>query len=318
MYEYDGLELAPGYATHLDRLSAVARDNPLQGLAGTRLRYDILGERYTYARPAGMRVRNTSVVLPGREIPLRIYWPAHETTPAVILYIHGGGFVAGSLDSHDMIVAQLAQATGAVVVSVQYRRTPENPYPAPQNDCWEALQWTVVNGELLGWDASRLAVAGDSAGGLLSTAVCMLAKQRGGPSIRCQALIYGVFDMNPERLYYRTAKDTTLTYDSIRPLVPAYLGSHPRAAGDPVAVPLRASTEDLRGLPPAYLLNAAYDSLLEEELEYAALLEGAGVPVKIETVPGTMHGFLRAMDVCPAAREAFDRMAAAMNRRLAA
>lgn len=318
MYEYEGLELAEGYAAHLDRMRLVARDNPLQGLAGIRLRYDMLGERYVYPLPKGMRVRNTFMVLAGREIPLRIYWPATEETPPVILYIHGGGFVAGSPDSHDMIVAQLAHATGAAVISVHYRRTPENPFPAAHEDCWEALQWTAAQGAMLGWDSSRLAVAGDSAGGLLSTAMCMLAKQRGGPRILCQALIYGVFDMNAERPYYRTAKDTSLFYDSIRTLVPAYLGTRPGAAADPLAVPLRASADELRGLPPAYFLNAQYDPLLEEEAEYAAMLEQAGVPVTVETVSATMHGMLRAMDVCPAVRQAFERMALVLRRRLAA
>ncbi|BEP58805.1 MULTISPECIES: alpha/beta hydrolase [unclassified Variovorax] len=316
MYEYAGLDLALGYAAHLDRMQQLARDNPLQGLPGVRLRYDMLGERYVYPRPAGMRVRNTFIVLKGKEIPLRVYWPATEEPPPVILYMHGGGFVAGSHDSHDMIVAQLAQATGAAIVSVHYRRTPENPFPAAHEDCWEALNWTHAQGTTLGWDSSRMAVAGDSAGGLLSTAMCMLAKRKGGPRLRCQALVYGVFDMNTERPYYRTAKDTSLFYDSICTLVPAYLGSQPGVATDSLAVPLRASIDELRGLPPAYFLNAQYDPLLEEEGEYAALLKQADVLTTVEIVPGTMHGMLRAMDVCPRVRDAFDRLALALRQHL--
>lgn len=307
---WDHLTLAEGYEAHLKRLKAVVDEVPVPGLMGTRLRYDILGERYAYPRPEGMRVRNTFIVKPGREIPLRVYWPDVDGRPPVILYAHGGGFVAGSHDSHDMIIAQLAQATGAVVVSVHYRRTPENPYPAMHEDCYEALEWTASNGELLGWDASRLSVAGDSAGGLLSTALCIMSKRRNGPRIRHQALIYGVYDFDLERPYYRTAKDTTLTLDAIRNLAPAYLAAHPEAIADPVATPLSAKREDLEGLPPAYMLNGEYDILLEEELEYAELLRAAGVDVKVDVVPGTMHGLLRAIDICPPARAAFDRMCA--------
>lgn len=316
MNPWDHLALAEGYEAHLKRLKAVVDEVPIPGLTGRRLRYDILGERYAYPRPEGMRVRNTFIVKPGREIPLRVYWPKTDATPPVILYSHGGGFVAGSHDSHDMITAQLAQATGAVVVSVHYRRTPENPYPAMQEDCYEALEWTAANGALLGWNSGRLSVAGDSAGGLLSTALCMMARRRGGPGIRHQALIYGVFDFDLERPYYRTARDTTLTLEAIRELAPAYLAAHPEAVTDPVATPLSAKRHDLEGLPPAYLLNGEYDILLEEELEYAELLRCAGVDVKVEVVPGTMHGLLRAMDICPAARAAFDRMCVEIRRHL--
>lgn len=310
------LKLAEGYAEHLDRLAAIKAEVSIDGLAGTRLRYDILGERYRYDMPAGMRVRNTFIVKPGREIPLRIYWPNVEKTPPVILYLHGGGFVAGGVDSHDMITAQLAEATGAVVVSVHYRRTPENPYPAMQDDCYEALLWTAEQGELLGWDPSRMSVAGDSAGGLLSTAVAMMSEKRGGPKLRHQALIYGVFDFDLERPSYKTAKDTTLTLEMAKMLAPAYLAGNPDAINDPVATPISAKREDLENLPPAYLLNGEYDLLLEEELEYAEMLREAGVDVTVEVVPGTMHGLLRAMDICPPAREAFDRMATAIKEAL--
>lgn len=312
-----GLELTEGYADHLARLAEVSKEVTLPGVFGTRQRYDILGERFVYPRPEGMRVRNTFVCLPGREIPVRCYWPRVEGTPPVILYMHGGGFVAGGVDSHDYIVAQLAEATGAAIVSVHYRRGPENKYPAMHEDCYEALLWTVENAGVLGWDATRLAVAGDSAGGLLSTAICMMANDRGGPKISYQALIYGAFSDRKGRKGHEAAKDTTLTVDSLKELGAAYIDPMPDGHTDKLAIPMHATDEELAALPPAYFLNAEYDVLLEEEQEYAARLEDLGVPVTVDTVPGTMHGLLRAMDLAPACRAALDRMAAKIAQALA-
>jgi acetyl esterase len=262
-----------------------------------------------------MRVRNTFAVQPGWEIPLRVYWPAGVETPPVILYFHGGGFIAGSPDSHDLITAALAEATGACVVSVHYRRCPENPCPAPQEDCYAALLHAVAQADVLGIDASRLAVAGDSAGGLLSTAICMMARDRGGPAIRHHTMIYGVFDFDMDRPYYRMAQDTLLTLARMRDLSAAYWGFGPPSTL-PIAWPLRAPPEALHGLPPAYFLNGGYDALLQEEEEYAALLSAAGVRVVSRTVPGVMHGFLRALDISPPVRAAFDEMAADIRAHL--
>ena len=310
------LKLADGYDIHLKRLLAQRSEVPLTGIMGVRLRYDLIGQHYneTYIRPAGMRIRNTFVVKSGYEIPLRIYWPKTEQKPAVIVYFHGGGWVAGSHDSHEMTIAELAQATGAVVVSVHYRRAPENPFPLPQEDCYDAVEWVVETAQLNGWNAARMSVAGDSAGGCLSTQICVMSKRRGGPRIRHQALLYGVFD-GCYRPYFRKAKDQTLTVEGMREYFVAYTGG--KADVDPLAQPVRLHRSDLEGLPPAYFLNAEYDALLEEELEYSEMLRGAGVEVAVETVPGTMHGLLRAMDVCPPVRDAFDRLAKSMRSYLA-
>jgi acetyl esterase len=310
------MQFAEGYEVHLERMALLGRDVKAGGVAGTRLRYDLMGERMQPPRPAGMRVRNTFAVLEGHEIPLRVYWPADVARPPVILYLHGGGFIAGSPDSHDMITAALAEAAGAAVVSVHYRRCPENPCPAPQEDCYAALLHVVAEAEALEIDAGRLAVAGDSAGGLLSTAVAMMARDRSGPAIRHQSMIYGVFDFDMERPYYKTAQETALTLARMRDLSGAYWG-YGTPIASPITWPLRAPPEALRGLPPAFFLNGGYDSLLQEEEEYAALLASAGVRVRSLTVPGVMHGFLRALDVSPPVHAAFLEMVADIREHLA-
>lgn len=260
--------------------------------------------------PENIEVLNWWVGLPGREVPIRLYRRKGSSNPPVVLYLHGGGFVAGSCDSHDTLNWGLAEATGALVISVHYRRAPENPFPAAPDDCLGVLTWLRQHGEWLQADINRIAVVGDSAGGCLAAGLAMQARDHGGIPIRLQALMYPcldpVFENRPSHL---RAVDPMLRGDMMEYFWNAYLSGQ-RGTTEPIAAPIRATRLD--GLPPAYIAVGEFDPLLDESVEYAAMLRSAGVPVELRIVPGSIHGFLRARFISESAKEEFNALAAAV------
>jgi len=255
------------------------------------------------------------IVLPGREVPVRVFRPAAaaEARPAV-LYCHGGGFIAGDLDTHAYMCGLLATRVDAVVVGVHYRRAPENPYPAALEDCDAALGWLVAEAQRLGADPRRIALAGDSAGGALAASLAIRCRDRGGPALRAQALLYPVLDDDLQRPSYLRAVDPFLTRDAMRGFLAAYLPDAGMRAS-PEAIPMRV--EDPRGLPPAYILAAALDPLRDEAHAYAARLAASGVETKFGEWSGTIHGFLRAQETSAASRAALDDVATFLRATLA-
>lgn len=226
------------------------------------------------------------------DVPVRIYRPKEPRTPPVpgILQIHGGGFVIGSIEAEHAGGALMAIDTGAVVVSVDYRLAPEHPYPAGLHDCYAAL--TFLHGEAgsLGVDISRLAVVGASAGGGLSAATALLARDRGGPPLCFQMLHIPELDDRLDTTSMKTFVDSPVWN---RPLAEiswqAYLGDLYGADDVPVyAAPARAA--DLSGLPPAYVSTAENDPLRDEGIIYAMRLLQAGVSTELHQFPGTFHG----------------------------
>jgi acetyl esterase len=243
--------------------------------------------------PAIGVVTNLAAEGPGGPIPVRVYRPAGvaDATPLPgLVYFHGGGWVIGDLDTHDVLCRQLTAEAGVSVVSVDYRLAPEHKFPGAVDDAWAATRWAVARAGELGIDASRLAVGGDSAGGNLAAVVAMLAREQGRPSIKFQVLLYPVTDLADESKSYQDFADGyLLTRDGMRWFSQHYLNSRDEA-GDWRASPLRARTLD--GLPPALVVTAGFDPLRDEGEAYARRLREAGVRVDYVCYGGMIHGFV--------------------------
>jgi acetyl esterase len=242
-------------------------------------------------RPPGpdvAAVEDRNIPGPDGHVPVRIYTPEGEGLRPVVVFFHGGGWVIGNLESHDATCRGLCNAAGAVVVSVDYRLAPEHRFPAAPEDCYAATKWVADNAAAIGADASRLAVAGDSAGGNLAAAVTLMARERGGPSIGFQALVYPVTDYAFGTPSYAENGDGYLLS---RAGMEWFWGLYadPSDAANPLASPLRE--KDLSGLPPALVITAGYDPLRDEGEAYGARLQEAGVPVTCTRYDGMLHGF---------------------------
>lgn len=266
--------------------------------------------------PEDMHVHDRLVPTADGDVPVRIYRPGgRDGLLPGIAYLHGGGFMLGDLDSSDSNAWGFAQEVGALVVSVDYRLTPEHPYPAAFNDCRAALAWLVDNAADLGVDPSRIAVVGDSAGGNLAAALCLAARDHGGPPITAQALIYMTAGTAQTSASYTEHADgpglTTASTFKYRDL---YL-PNARDSRDPYARPIVA--ESHAGLPPAWVHSAEIDPIRDDGREYAAQIALSGGTVTYREARGMIHGFLRARFAGPGARAEFDAICAFLRRELA-
>jgi acetyl esterase len=243
------------------------------------------------ARPPGEDVASVDdrqVPGPHGDITVRVYNPGSGPLP-VVVYYHGGGWVIGDLDYQDVACRYIANHTPAVVVSVDYRLAPEHKFPVPFDDSYAALQWVAANAAAIGGDASRLAVAGDSAGGNLAAAVSMKARDSGGPAISHQLLVYPVTNLDyGTPSYSENADGYLLTKDSMVWFWDHYLNT-PAEAENPLVSPLRVANAS--NLPPATIITAGFDPLRDEGEAYGAKLKAAGVPVVVERYEGMIHGF---------------------------
>ena len=237
------------------------------------------------------RVEDITIPGPGGPIPARVYSARTDgQLEPVVAYFHGGGWVVGSLETHDVVGRSLATAAGCLVVAVDYRLAPENPYPAAIDDCWAAVEWLSEHAQEVGGDPSRLAVCGDSAGGNLAAAVALRARDR-RLQIAAQQLVYPVLDHDLETSTYRAnATGMGLTRSAMQAYWDHYVPDRRRRA-EPDASPLRA--EDVSGVAPALVVVCEFDPLLDEGVAYARRLEAAGVPVELSRYDGMIHGFIR-------------------------
>jgi len=251
---------------------------------------------------------------PNGDIPVRIYRPEGDGPFPVVVFFHGGGFVIGSITSHDATCRSLCQKAGAVVVSVEYRLAPEYPFPAAPEDCYAATSWVSEHAVELGVNSSRLAVVGDSAGANLAAVVCLMAKERGGPPIAFQALVYPVTDHVDTESRTENAEGYLLTTAAMDWFIGHYADDETRK--NPWCAPLRAL--DLSGLPPALVITAEFDPLRDEGEAYGQRLQDAGVPVTISRYDGMVHGFFSMTALVPRAVDAEDEVAKALRLRLAA
>jgi acetyl esterase len=257
-------------------------------------------------------------LIPGAEgdIPARVYTPhaAVGRAHGVLVWLHGGGWVIGDLDTADATCRALANRAGCVVVSVDYRLAPEHPAPAALEDCMTALAWTVENFELLGVDASKVAIGGDSAGGNLAALVCQRVRAEFGPDIDFQLLVYPVTDLTLSHpSIEENAEGYFLTKASMEWFVQHYLGdADPK---DPSVSPLHA--DDLTGLPPALVITAEMDPLRDEGDAYAVRLREAGVPTELLRYAGQIHGFVGMATMLDDGKDAVERAGAALRAALA-
>ncbi|MBJ7313649.1 alpha/beta hydrolase [Rugamonas sp. CCM 8940] len=271
-------------------------------------------------------------------VRVRAYAPAGaDETPdtaetaalPAIVFAHGGGWCLGSLELYDNPCRALANATGCVVLSVDYRLAPEHKFPVPLEDFYGALCWISAHAELLGLDRERIAVGGDSAGGNLAAAAALLARDRNGPPLAHQLLIYPALEADFSTASYKEfAQGYSLTRDIMQFCWSAYLRDDADADADanadadvdadaasPYAAPLRAVS--LAGLPPATVLVSEYDPLRDEGESYARRLRLDGVEVRCERLDGMVHACIHMLGVTPKARQLFDRAGAALRTALA-
>ncbi|UCC53573.1 MAG: alpha/beta hydrolase [Anaerolineaceae bacterium] len=226
----------------------------------------------------------------GPEVPIRIYMPKDRTEagPGFVNF-HGGGFILGDLELEHPRCLMMATEGGAVSVGVDYRLAPENPFPAGVEDCYAALQWVASHAEELKIDPAKIAVGGGSAGGNLAAAVSLMARDRGGPDVAFQLLIYPVIDEKCETPSMKSGAGLYIwDYQNSLDMWDQYIGKD-RSNVSPYAAPARAT--DLSGLPPAYVMTAEHDPLRDEAIIYAMRLMDAGVQVELHSYPGTVHGF---------------------------
>ncbi|PSR12126.1 MAG: alpha/beta hydrolase [Bacteroidetes bacterium] len=239
------------------------------------------------------------LAIPGRDsqIPVRIYQPTAEKNLPLIVYFHGGGFVLPGVDSHDKVCRRIAHDNQAVVLSVEYRLAPEFKFPIPVHDSYDATVWAAENAALHHGDPTRLVVMGDSAGGNLATAVCLLARDLQGPKIACQVLIY-------------PCTDATMGSDSITTYGAGYLLTHAsmkwfvghyKATDKDLYSPYMSMllADDVTNLPPAFVFTAEYDPLKDEGRQYAEKLRAAGNEVLYKDYGGLIHGFMNMPKMSP-------------------
>jgi acetyl esterase len=256
-------------------------------------------------------VEDRVITGPGGDLPVRIYTPDAPAPRPVVAFFHGGGFVICSVETHDGLARRLANATGAVVVSVEYRLAPEVRCPDSAEDCYAATVWAHEHAAELGADPDRLIVAGDSAGGNLAAVVALMARERGAPPITRQVLVYPVIDASCDApSYAENAEGYFLEANGMRWFWDHYLGPDGDGAHHH-ASPIRAS--DHADLPPAVVITAEFDPLRDEGEAYAAALAAAGVPVVVRRYDGMIHGFVSMPMVFAEADDAMARIADAVE-----
>lgn len=244
-------------------------------------------------------------------VRLRIYTPCGTGPYVPVVYLHGGGWVVGNLDTHDDLCRSLCARAKALLVAVDYRLSPETRFPGPLDDAYAATLWTAAHALERNADPARLAVCGDSAGGALAAGVALRTRDENGPRIALQALVYPVTDTDFETDSYRAhASGFGLTRSNMRWFWDCYLGEGVPAP--PLAAPLKSA--NLRGLPPAYFTLAEIDVLHDEGAAYARRLQEAGVTVRGVRYRGMNHGFLRMGALFPQALRALDDLAGALKQ----
>jgi acetyl esterase len=254
-------------------------------------------------------VEDRFIAGPAGDLPVRVYTPEGLGPFPIVVFFHGGGWVLGSLDTHDPLCRALCAGTGCAVVSVGYRRAPEHRFPAASDDALAATRWVAEHAAEIGGDPARIAVAGDSAGGNLSAVTALRIRDEGGPALRGQLLIYPVvgYHTPPTPSYIENAEGYGMTREAMVWFWEQYLADGAQAT-HPHAAPLLAP--DLGGLPPALVITAEYDVLRDEGGRYVGRLRAAGVPARLSRYDGVHHLFAELIGILDQAGQARDEMCA--------
>lgn len=312
------MELDPQVRAVLDALAAMNLASPDQ-LPVAEARVQFMRSRAAYVASAEdvAAVRDVALPGPGGPIAARLYRP-HGSRPdqalPAFVFFHGGGWVFGNLDSHDALCRSLANAARCAVLAVDYRLAPEHRFPAAVDDALAAIRFAASEGRALGIDATRIAAGGDSAGGNLVAVAAIAFRDQDGPRLALQVLLYPVTDLSLESASYATlGQGYMLTLDRMRYFRRQYLRDDGDVA-DWRASPLRAA--DLSRLPPALIVTASHDPLVEEGKAYADRLAAAGVPVTYRCYDGMVHGFMTMAGAVHVGRTAIEETALALRSAL--
>ena len=308
------MALIPEYQAFLDQLAA------LGGPALQDMPVDAAREMFRVAQPVREdievgSIKNQTLILNNRDVAIRIYSPKGEGPHPATMMFHGGGWVIGDLDTADAQCRAVCNGASCVVVSVDYSLAPEHVYPAAAEDCYSATVWTAEHADELNINADKLAVSGDSAGGNLSAVVALMARDRDGPKLVFQLLVYPVtnghtFDTDS---YRDNGEGYMLTAQGMHWFWDQY--ARPDQRQEAYASPLCA--KDLTNLPPAHVLVAEHDPLRDEGIQYADALKNAGNQVKCDCYDGFIHGFISHFDVIPPTRKAMDDACASLQQAFA-
>lgn len=286
-YRYD-----PDFADLIDNLPTTDISNPVAARSNMQA---MIAQLNAEVKTDGLAIKDFSIAADNSpDIPVRLYQPQENHRGAALLFIHGGGFVVGSLETEHGSAAAIARHLGITVLSVDYRLAPEDPFPAGLEDCYSALCWLSEQANSYGFSREKIGIFGQSAGGGLAAATALLCKQRNGPALCFQFLGMPELDDRLQTHSMRTFVDTPFWNRPNAELSWAYyLGEQFKAGAEDVpilAAPARASAEQLQDLPPAYVTAMEFDPLRDEDLQYALRLLQAGVPCEVHCFAGTFHG----------------------------
>jgi acetyl esterase len=301
---------APGIQEFIDRCNA-AMPPDFYKLPNKHQRVLYLGltVEFPYEVPPGVTTEDVVIEHAGRGVRARVYRPAKRAGDGLLIYIRGGGFVVGSLDTHNTVVAELCEKTGLVCVAPDFRMAPEHPFPAALEDCYALVCGLAARPDALGIDPEKIVICGDSSGGNMAVVVSMMARDRRGPALRGQALISPVLDFTRWR---SGGHDAPLLTGGEMEYYTACYAPDPAQVADPYVSPLVRGTFDR--LPPAYIMGAEMDSLLVDSQAYAQHLRDHGTPVELVVEPGLVHSAVRARGLCPQVADAWRRFGGAAAR----
>lgn len=300
---------APGLEEFIDKCNAaMPPDFYRDPVERQRELYLGLTEVFPYELPQGLNIEDHTFAGPGGELTLRVYQPWQRSGRGLLAYIRGGGFVVGSLQTHNTVVAELAAKTGLTAVAIDFRLAPEHPFPAALEDCYAAVEALVAKPQQFGLDidTDSVVICGDSSGGNMAAVVAMMCRDRGGPALRGQALISPVLDFTRWR---HGGEDAPLLTGGEMEYYTACYCPDPATAASAYVSPLVSG--EFHGLPRAYIMSAEMDSLRVDGEKYAEALRANGIKVTNMVEPGLVHSAVRARGLSPAVEQAWTRFCVA-------